>query len=76
VAQRKGFTHAHLFCGCRIAFRDGIDGRAVTVVVDVKSPSCPLTQHVRDLPLYDYREAQRPATRLLPREEIDYEEEG
>jgi hypothetical protein len=72
----KGFSHAHLFCGCRIAFREGVEGRAVTVVIDVKSPSCPLTQHVRDLPLYDYREAQRPATRALPREEIDYEEEG
>ncbi|HSL23578.1 MAG TPA: hypothetical protein VK886_18755 [Vicinamibacterales bacterium] len=72
----KGFTHARLFCGCRIAFRGGVEGRALTVVLADKSPSCTLTHHVRDLPLYDYREAQRPATRALPREEADYEEEG
>jgi hypothetical protein len=48
----------------------------VTVVIDEKSASCRLTHHVRDLPLYDYREALRPATRALPREEADYEEEG
>ncbi|MBI2220884.1 MAG: hypothetical protein HYU53_06710 [Acidobacteria bacterium] len=76
MGNMKGFTHARLFCGCRVAFREGVEGRAVTVVLEAKSPSCPLTHHVRDLPLYDYREAQRPATRALPREEIDYEEEG
>ena len=72
----KGFTHARLFCGCRVAFREGLEGRAITVVLEEKSASCTLTHHVRDLPLYDYREAQRPATRFLPPEEIDYEEEG
>ncbi len=76
IPPMKGFTHGRLFCGCRIAFREGTEGRAVTVVIDEKSASCPLTQHVRDLPLYDYREAQRPATRFLPREEADFEEEG
>ena len=30
----KGFTHARLACGCRIGFRDGVEGSPVTVVVD------------------------------------------
>lgn len=72
----KGFTHARLACGCRIAFREGVEGSPVTVVVDEKSPGCMLTLHVRDLPLYDYREALRPSTRLGPPEEEEYEEEG
>src|SRR5712691_9909810 len=72
----KGFTHARLACGCRIAFRDGVEGSPVTVVVDEKSPACTLTLHVRHLPLFDYREALRPSTRLGPPEEEEYEEEG
>ena len=72
----KGFTHARLACGCRITFRDGVEGSPVTVVVDSKSPACTLSLHVRDLPIYDYREALRPPTRLLPMEEEEYEEEG
>jgi len=31
---------------------------------------------VRDLPLFDYREALRASTRLGPPEEEEYEEEG
>ena len=61
----KGFTHARLACGCRIGFREGVEGSPVTVVVDEKAPGCPLTLHVRDLPLFDYREALRPSTRPL-----------
>jgi hypothetical protein len=72
----KGFTHAHLACGCRIMFREGVEGSPVTVVVDMKSPGCPSPTHVRDLPLFDYREALRPSTRLGPPEEGEYEEEG
>ncbi len=72
----KGFTHARLACGCRIAFRDGVEGSPVTVVVDQKSPVCTLTLHVQDLPIYDYREALRASTRLGPPEEEEYEEEG
>jgi hypothetical protein len=53
-----------------------VEGSPVTVVVDQKSPGCMLTLHVRDLPLYDYREALRPSTRLGPPEEEEYEEEG
>ena len=72
----KGFTHARLACGCRITFREGVEGSPVTVVVEQKSSSCPQTLHVSGLPLYDYREALRPSTRLGPREEEEYEEEG
>jgi len=70
----KGFTHARLACGCRIAFRDGVEGSPVTVLVDEKGPGCSMSLHVRDLPVYDYREALRPPTRFLPLEEEGYEE--
>jgi hypothetical protein len=72
----KGFTHARLSCGCRVAFRDGVEGSPVTVVVAEKSPSCTLPIHVAGLPLYDYREALRPPTRALPPLEEEFEEEG
>ena len=72
----KGFTHAHLACGCRIAFREGVEGSPVTVVVEMKAPGCASPLHVRDLPLYDHREALRAPTRLLPAEEGEFEEEG
>ena len=72
----KGFTHARLACGCRITFRDGVEGSPVTVVVESKSPACTLALHVRDLPIYDYREALRPSTRLGSPEEEEFEEEG
>jgi hypothetical protein len=72
----KGFTHARLACGCRITFREGVEGSPVTVVVAEKGTCCVIPLHVRDLPLYDYREALRPPTRSLPLEEEEYEEEG
>ena len=72
----KGFTHARLACGCRIAFREGVEGSPVTVVLDNKGAGCVIPLHVRDLPLYDYREALRPPTRFLPMEEEEYEEEN
>lgn len=72
----KGFTHARLACGCRLTFRDGVEGSPVTVVVDEKGGSCVMPLHVRDLPVYDYREALRPPTRFLPMEEEGFEEEG
>ncbi len=72
----NGFTHARLACGCRIAFREGVEGSPVTVVVDEKAPGCVMPLHVRNLPIYDYREALRPPTRFLPIEEEEYEEEG
>ena len=72
----KGFTHARLACGCRIAFREGVEGSPVTVVVDEKAPGCVMSLHVQNLPIYDYREALRPPTRFLPIEEEEFEEEG
>ena len=48
----------------------------MTVVVDVKASSCPLTTHVSGLPLYDYREALRPPTRVGPPIEEEFEEEN
>ena len=72
----KGFTHARLACGCRVTFRDGVEGSPVMVVLETKAPGCLIPLHVRDLPLYDYREALRPPTRSLPMEEEEFEEEG
>jgi hypothetical protein len=72
----KGFTHARLACGCRVAFRVGVEGSPVTVIVDEKGPGCVMALHVRDFPVYDFREALRPPTRSLPMEEEEYEEEG
>jgi hypothetical protein len=72
----KGFMHARLACGCQVAFREGVEGSPVTVVINEKGPTCVLALHVRDLPVYDYREALRPPTRFLPLEEEEFEEEG
>ena len=72
----KGFTHALLACGCRLAFREGTPGSPVTVIVDRPAPGCVNPLHVRDLPLYDYREALRPSTRLGPMVDGEFEEEG
>lgn len=72
----KGFTHARLACGCRLAFREGTGGSPVTVIVESKSPACTSPLHVRDVPIYDHREALRPATRPLPLEEGGFEEES
>jgi hypothetical protein len=70
----KGFTHARLACGCRIGFREGVEGSPVTVVVEEKAPGCTLNLHVTNLPVFDHREALRTPTRLLPPLEEDYEE--
>ena len=72
----KGFTHARLACGCRLAFREGVEGSPVTVVVESKGVQCAIPLHVGGLPVYDFREALRPPTRFLPLEEEGYEEEG
>ena len=72
----KGFTHAHLACGCRISFREGVEGSPVTVVIDQKAAACTTHLHVTGLPLYDYREALRPSTRIGPPIDEEYEEEG
>jgi hypothetical protein len=72
----KGFVHARLACGCRLAFREGLSGSPVLVVLESKSMACMNPRHVSGLPLYDYREALRPSTRLGPREEEEFEEEN
>ncbi len=72
----KGFTRARLACGCQLAFREGVEGSPVTVIVEEKAATCALPLHVRALPIYDYREALRPSTRLGPPEEEEYGEEG
>jgi hypothetical protein len=77
----KGFEHARLACGCRLAFRAVVkdaasSGSPVLVVLDTKSTGCMNTRHVSGLPLYDYREALRPSTRLGPPEEEEFEEEN
>jgi len=72
----KGFEHARLACGCRLAFRDGSHGSPVLVVLDQKSTGCVNPQHVSGLPMYDYREALRPSTRFNPAEEEEFEEES
>ncbi len=72
----KGFSHARLGCGCRVGFRGGVEGSPVTVVVDAKAAGCIIAIHVQDMPIYDYREALRPSTRLGAWSEGEYEEEG
>jgi hypothetical protein len=72
----KGFVNARLACGCRLTFREGTSGSPVLVVLDSKSTGCVNPRHVSGLPLYDYREALRPSTRLLPAEEEEFEEES
>jgi hypothetical protein len=72
----KGFTDARLSCGCRVVFRDGVEGSRFTVVVDEKAPGCQVGLHVRNLPIFDYREALRPSTRISPAEHEDFEEEN
>ena len=72
----KGFAHARLACGCRLAFRDGSAGSPVLVMLEMKSTGCVNPRHVSGLPLYDYREALRPSTRLGFLEEEEFEEEN
>ena len=72
----KGFEHARLACGCRLAFREGLSGSPVLVVLETKSTGCMNPRHVSGLPLYDYREALRPSTRFNPAEEEEFEEEN
>ena len=64
---------AKLTCGCRAGFRDGVDGSPVTVVILEKSAACGVPSHVTSMPVYDHRDARRPATRLLPEVQTDYE---
>ena len=46
------------------------------VMLEAKSTGCVNPRHVSGLPLYDYREALRPSTRLGLLEEEEFEEEN
>ena len=70
----KGFEHARLACGCHLGFREGSAGSPVLVMLETKSVGCVNPRHVSGLPLYDYREALRPSTRLGPPGEEEFEE--
>jgi hypothetical protein len=72
----KGFTNARLACGCRLSFKDGSAGSPVLVILETKSTGCVNPRHSSGLPLYDYREALRPSTRLGFIEEEEFEEEN
>lgn len=71
----KGFANARLACGCRLSFREGSAGSPVLVMLELKSTGCVNPRHVSGLPLYDYREALRPSTRLGLLEEEEFETE-
>jgi hypothetical protein len=66
-------TTARLGCGCTVAFRTGVEGSPVTIVLARKAEACSIPIHVGGLPLYDHREALRPATRvpLPPQADVD-----
>jgi hypothetical protein len=65
---------ATLTCGCRLAFREGVEGSPVTVVLAEKAATCTLAIHVAGLPVFDRREALRPSTRHLPPLQTDLDE--
>ena len=79
MPQRKSVpvdppTTARLGCGCLVGFRAGVQGSPVTIVLVRKAETCPVTMHVSGLPVFDHREALRPATRLLPPPQADVDE--
>ena len=69
-------TSARLACGCQLGFKTGVQGSPVTVVLAQKGAGCGIANHVSGLPIYDHREALRPATRLASHVQPDFEEEG
>ncbi len=75
-SQTHPLVAGRLACGCHIAFRDGVEGSPVTVVVLQKADGCPMLLHVAGMPVFDHREALRAATRHLPHLQPDFEEEG
>jgi hypothetical protein len=57
-----------------LAFRAGVEGSPVTVVVETKATSCTVGLHVAGLPVFDHREALRASTRIAPPVHTDFEE--
>ena len=72
----KGFKNARLACGCRLRFKDGVEGSPVTVVIEKKALSCRLSIHVEGMAVYDFVEALRASTRISRMSAGEYEEEG
>ena len=75
-AKRSAVTSARLACGCIMGFREGQPGTPVTVVVVTKGSVCTLSIHMAGVPVYDHRDALRPATRPLAPLHSDFEEEN
>ncbi len=67
-------TSARLGCGCAVAFRPGVEGSPVTIVIARKADGCPVSIHVGGLPVFDHREALRKATRLSTPPQPDLDE--
>jgi hypothetical protein len=67
---------ARLACGCLVGFREGVQGSPVTVILETKAAGCNMGIHVGGLPLFDHREALRPATRPVAHPQPDYEGEN
>jgi hypothetical protein len=76
MASPQPPVSVQLGCGCGAAFRPGVEGSPVMVVITRKAETCTMAIHVAGLPVYDHREALRPATRPLPPSLTDHEEEG
>lgn len=74
--SKKRTASGRLACGCEVGFRAGVEGSPITVVIAKKSDRCTLSIHVTGLPVFDHREALRPATRVIAAAQPDYEEEG
>jgi hypothetical protein len=70
----KPLLTARLACGCRLAFQGGRPDGQATVVLDRKSETCTIAIHVGGMPLYDHHPAMRPATRVSPPTQPDYED--
>ena len=70
------FSSGRLACGCTLGFREGAPGSPVTVVIVHKSVTCALSMHMSGVPVFDHRDALRPATRPLPPIQPDFEEEN
>lgn len=67
---------ARLACGCIVGFREGVEGSPVTVLLQIKAEACTLSIHVAGMPIFDHREALRPATRPFAAPQPDFGDEG
>ena len=75
-SMADGAMTARLSCGCVVGFEAGVEGSGspVIVVLRRKSSACSMPLHVAGIPLYDHREALRPANRPIPQVQPDFEE--